>query len=192
MASRSPLEALAAPVAIGAGALVVLGDLYHPLWDALDWGERSELLTDPLYRAHGLAIAVGLALALFALAGLALRQRFGTLGWIGVVVAFVGTTLVAGDYWAESVVTPGVVAASPLLADADASGGHLATVIVAFALYAVGWLLVGIATWRAKALPRWVAALVMVGAVIGFTPFAGSNLLLGAGILSMGLGARRA
>ncbi|HJQ92994.1 MAG TPA: hypothetical protein VJ874_01780 [Candidatus Thermoplasmatota archaeon] len=167
-------------VAAATAAIVgFLGDAYHLYWGFVLEDDRSDLLETPLYRAHGIAIAAAYGLALLALPGFALRLPKGAMAPLaaGIVVAFVGTVLVAGDYWAESVVTPGVVADSPGLADEDATGLHLMLVILAFALHAIGWLLVAVGAGRSGA-PKWLAVLLGIGAVVAFTPLPGSNLLL--------------
>lgn len=189
-----PLARWAPLLLLVGGVLGFVGDSYHLYWDFGDLGERSEILATLPYRAHGVLIGVGYGLALAGLAGLLLRRRESVpmTGWLGAVVAFVGTPFVVGDYWAESVVTPGVVATSPALADADASGAHLALVVAAFAVFAIGWLLVGVGLLRGKIAPRVIAIVMIVGAVIAFTPFAGSNLILMGSIAALGATAGRA
>lgn len=187
-----PLARWAPALLLVGGIVGVVGDAYHLYWDYGDLGERSDLLATLPYRAHGALIGLGYGLALAGLAGLALRwrERLPGLGWLGALLAFVGTPFVVGDYWAESVVTPALVASAPTLADADAAGAHLAFVIAAFALFALGWLLVAIAAFRAKLAPRGLAVALGIGAVIAFTPFAGSNLILLLSLAAVGASAR--
>jgi hypothetical protein len=170
---------LAVGAALVGAVLGMLGDAYHLYWAFLTDLDRSELLDTAAYRAHGVLVAAGYALLLLALPGLVLHapRAWRQPGWAGVALAFVGTTMVAGDYWAESVVTPGVLAGSPALADADASGLHLALVVLGFALHAAGWLLVAIGAGR-SGLPRWLAVGLGAGAVLAFPPIPGSNLVL--------------
>jgi hypothetical protein len=169
--------------ALLAALLGILGDAYHLYWAFVADAERSQILDTLPYRAHGVLIAAGYALALLALPGLVTSLPRGPRRpiLVGVWIAFLGTTFVAGDYWAESVVTPGVVASQPQLADADASGLHLALLIVGFGLHAIGWLLIGVGALRGGC-SKAVAIVVIVGAVYAFTPLPGSNLLLFASI----------
>lgn len=176
---RVPWVALGTSAALVAAVLGVLGDAYHLYWGfGLD-ADRSDLLEDPLYRAHGIAIAAAYGLSLLLLPALAQGLPKGAKRPLvaGLVLAAIGTVLVAGDYWAESAVTPGVVADQPSLADEDASGLHLATIIAAFAMHAIAWLLVAIGSARGG-LPSWMAVLWGLAAVVAFTPLPGSNILL--------------
>lgn len=164
--------ATATPLAVLGALLVLAGDAYHMF--VLD--DRPSQAGTAVYTAHGLALMLGLLLLLLAAVSVA---RPGRLTRAGVPVMVVGTALVVGDIWAEVVVLPGVVSGSArgLLAD-DISGQHLALVIVAFALFAIGWALFALAV-RSVAGP--VAWLLLVGAVIAFLPVGGSYVTLSVG-----------
>lgn len=178
-------------LAILGSLLGVLGDAYHLVWEFSDLGERSEILGTPLYRAHGVLIGIGYGLLLSAVVGLVAERGRGRLARTGLVVALVGTPFVVGDYWAESIVTPAVVATQPSLADADAVGLHLAALVAVFGVFALGWLLLAIAAYRERWVPRPLAAVAAAGAAIAFTPLAGSNVLLMVAIGAMTVAARR-
>jgi hypothetical protein len=103
----------------------------------------------------------------------------------------VGTTFVIGDIWAEVVVLPGVVTgeARQLLGD-DISGTHLALVVAAYALFAIGWVLVALAMRREVGVVAWA---LVIGGVIGFLPVGGSYVMLAVGAaLVIGRAARSA
>lgn len=174
-----PWVRIAVVAAIVGGIVGFLGDAYHIYWNFVLEDDRSAVLDTPLYRAHGIVIAIAYGLSLLALPGIAQAGPRGAKAplAVGIVLAFIGTVVVAGDYWAESAVTPGVVADEPTLADGDATGLHLAFVIAAFALHALGWLLVAIGAARSGA-PKWLATVLAIGAAVAFTPLPGSNLLL--------------
>jgi hypothetical protein len=115
-------------------------------------------------------------LLLVGLVGLYARQSVeaGALGLIGFLVAFLGTTLVAGDWWYEGLAVPWLAAAAPQVLEEAASGSVdafrsvQAGSLTSFVLFALGWVLFGIATLRARIFPRWIALVVIVGGAIGF------------------------
>ena len=163
---------LAAPAAVLGAVLVLAGDAYHLF--VLD--DRPTQAGSVPYTGHGVAIMVGLLL--LALAALSVAVS-GALAHVGLCTLLIGTALVVGDIWAEVVVLPGVVQdTAPALLGDDISGQHLAMVVVAFAVFAVGWLLYAL-SMRVVAGP--VAWLLVAGAVIAFLPVGGSYVVLAVG-----------
>ena len=153
-------------------ALVLAGDAYHLF--VLD--DRPSQAGTAAYTGHGVAIMMGLLL--LVLAALATAPP-GRLGRIGVALGVIGTALVVGDIWAEVVVLPGVVGdGAPELLGDDIGGQHLLLVIVAFALFALGWVLYALAM---RNVVGGIAWLLVVGAVIAFLPVGGSYVVLAVG-----------
>lgn len=185
--SHSPTRPLprsvAAPVAGLGAALVLAGDAYHLF--VLD--DRPTQAGSAAYTAHGLGIMLGLLLLLLAALSVARASR--TSG-AGLPLLVVGTALVVGDVWAEVVVLPGVVTgkAAPLLGE-DIGGTHLALVVAAYALFALGWVLYALSMRAVVGAAAW---LLVVGGVIAFLPVGGSYvaLALGAAVV-VGLAARQ-
>lgn len=171
--------------AVAAGTAAVLaGDAYHLF--VLD--DRPTQMATLGYRLHGGALIVGLLLLALSVPGL-----IGTatrLARTAVVALAVSTALVVGDVWAEVVVVPGTVRTVPQLTGEDAAGFHLGMLVVVFALFAVAWLLVGIAAARSGRCSTPAAVLLCVGAVLAFLPIGGSYVLLALGALAVALSAR--
>jgi hypothetical protein len=159
-----------------AAALGLLGDLYHLTSD------REEGTV--IFKIHGALLISALALAIVALFALALYHsgRAAKLWRIAPWVALFGTVLVAGDIYYETVVTPTLVETAPAYVDGDLAGWHLLAVIISFAIFGLGWMLVGIATAVAGLLSRPGAIVLIVGGLIGFTPLPGSYVLLFIGL----------
>ena len=63
----------------------------------------------------------------------------GALGLAGFLVAFAGTTLLAGDWWFEAFVGPVIAQAAPQILDLPPGGWLLAGGISTFVLFAIGW-----------------------------------------------------
>jgi hypothetical protein len=117
---------------------------------------------------YGLALFALYAL-LLALTGLYLRQadHAGRLGLAGYLVAFLGTLLVAGDWWFESFIAPRIAAIAPEVMTGAISGSLLVGAAATFGLFAIGWLTFGIATFRANVYPRPAAVLLIIGGAVG-------------------------
>lgn len=109
-------------------------------------------------------------LLLAGLPGLYLRQRepAGVLALVGVAVVFVSVAVLMGFNFAGAVIVPVLADGAPELLRMFPDGpwaralpvniaGHLG--------FALGWLLLGVATFRARVLPRWAAVAVIAGGV---------------------------
>lgn len=116
----------------------------------------------------GLALAAMFAL-LLALTGLYARQApaSGRLGLIGYLAAFLGTLLVAGDWWYEAFIVPVLRAQAPELLATAPSGAILITAAITTGTFAAGWVIFGLASFRAHVFPRRAAVLMTVGGVAG-------------------------
>jgi len=151
---------------------MLAGDAYH----LFVLNDRPTQAGTAAYTGHGVALMLGLLLVvLAALSG----ARPGRLSRAALTLVVIGTALVVGDIWAETVVLPGVVtgSATQLLGD-DISGTHLAFVIGAYALFSVGWVLFALVMRPTVGAISW---LLVVGGVIGLLPVAGSYVLLALG-----------
>jgi hypothetical protein len=91
----------------------------------------------------------------------------GRLGLIGCVTAFLGTLMVAGDWWFEAFVVPMIATAAPAVLDLPISGSVLVGAIATVGLYTVGWTLFGLAALRAHAFPRAATLLLLAGGLAG-------------------------
>ena len=129
---------------------------------------------------------LGFVLLLLGLVGLYVRQLVagGMLGLIGFLVAFSGTVLVAGDWWFETFAVPWLAEVAPQSLGMTPSGTLIAGGVTGFALFALGWVLFGIASFRAQVFPRWSSIVLIVGGVLGFQ--AGSPPFLV--VLALGVG----
>ena len=115
---------------------------------APDWGPA----TRP-HRATTSAYPLIYTLALLGWAPCCLRYRdlhpefaaLGRLGLIGYLIAFIGTLMVAGDWWFEAYAIPKIATEAPEFLDLPPSGSALVGVIATVGLYTVGWTLFGAA-----------------------------------------------
>ena len=82
-----------------------------------------------------------MAALLLALTAIYTRElaALGGLLLIGYVTAFLGTVMVAGDWWFEAFAVPTIASAAPAVLDLPLSGPLLVGAIATVGLYTVGW-----------------------------------------------------
>ena len=154
-----------------AGILIAVPVLFHPD----DVAHPETVLTTTWAVVHGF-FATGAVLALVGLTGLYARQaeEAGKAGLVGFVLTFIGTALFVAGLVLEAFVVPVIAAEAPELLDPSGPllGGPLGIVfLLAGATFALGAILLGIATVRAGVLPRLSALPFMVGApLLAFWP----------------------
>jgi hypothetical protein len=181
--------------AIVGGALFAFFPILHPEHDAAGFSSAAWV---PIH----LMPNVGAILVLFGLVGLLARQleRGGVAGVAAFVVAFFGTASFVMGTMIEAFIIPWMGLQSPELMDGPPAPGIGEAFMVITTLFAVGYLLLGAATLRARVLPRSVGALIIIGAValLVTEPLVGmfggpdslwvlGPVLLGAGVAWMGV-----
>ena len=124
----------------------------------------------------GMLAAVLLLLGLVGLYASQARAA-GVLGLVGFLLAFLGTVFVAGFDWAGAFLLPNVADEASRIAEATPPG-----FVVTFLLFAVGWLVFGLAMLRARIYPRVVALVLVAGALINLVPVAGTEFVFAGAI----------
>jgi hypothetical protein len=154
--------------ALVGGVLIIVSDVINAV---LFPGERSSqvMLTGSWLTIQILGL-VALALITLGLVGMyaCQVQQAGTLGLIAFVMTFGGMLMVFGLSWGEPFLGPLVAEQAPGLLSAEPSGALAVGSILSIVLFALGWLLFGLASLRAGTLPRGAAALLIVGALLSF------------------------
>jgi hypothetical protein len=97
-------------------------------------------------------------------------EKAGILGFITFLIAFFGTALMIGSDWSEMFVAPLIFEQAPEIME-NTPTRLLVGFIINYVLETLGWLLFGIAVFRANVYPRAVAIMLVVGALLQF--FAG-------------------
>ena len=90
---------------------------------------------------------------------------------MAVLVAFVGTVLVAGAYFYTTVTVPVLARKVPELVEAGSPRLVMFGSNLSFGLFSLGWLLFGEAVLRIRTYPRGAVVLLMVGPVLAFFRF---------------------
>jgi hypothetical protein len=172
----STLKRLSGLAGVFAGVLFVVAELLNPLVipDTLRSASDSlgEIASTDGFIVQSLLTLLAGMLLLVALTGLYLTQSeaAGKLGAVGALVAYVGTILMVGDFYANTFVTPLVALSVPEYLSSYEAGVLRIWFPVEFGLFAVSWLLFAVATLRARVYPGGAALLLLVGAVVALPP----------------------
>ncbi|MGE3270967.1 MAG: hypothetical protein AB7P40_19595 [Chloroflexota bacterium] len=142
------------------GALFALFPLLHP--DHTEAGYTSATWV-PIHLMPNL----GAILVLFGLVGLLIRQfqRAGWIGLAGFVVAFIGTASFVMGAMIEMFIIPFLGLQNPAFEEGPPPAGIGEAFMVINLLFAAGYILLGIATVRARVMPASVGALLILGAL---------------------------
>ena len=112
----------------------------------------------------------------------------GRLGLVGYLIAFLGTLMVAGDWWYETFVGAILQDRAPEILQGARPGLLLLGAFMTSAAFAVGWVVFGFSSYRAGFFPRGASILMMLGGLTGaVTLLVGSQLPLAVAIGWIGL-----
>jgi Domain of unknown function (DUF4386) len=173
--SDSLLARVAGPLALAAGVLIIVAQLVMLPFDPDDHVATS---TDPVFQIGGVVYMIGfccLLLAAIGVYGWGLK-RAGRLGSVATVTAIVGTMLLGGDLWFETFAVPWLADEAPASLDTDPTTLLAIGAIASYLSFAIGWLLVGVASYRARVFPTPICIAIGIGGIVGFSallsPFA--------------------
>jgi hypothetical protein len=171
----SPISRWASIFSLTAAALIILSQVMRLVGGRLlgpDWA------TTPAYTLTYTLALLGMGTLLLALTAIYTRESaaLGRLGLIGYVAAFLGTLMVAGDWWFEAFAIPRIATKAPEVLGLPPSGSVLVGAIATVGLYTVGWILFGLAALRARAFPRAAGLLLLLtgglaGPLVLLTPY---------------------
>ncbi len=176
--------------AILAGTMFIISDLLDLTLKSDGFGPKDlgeGTLTTLSALQSGLTLSAGLLL-LAGLSGLYFRQLGDgdLLGMIGFLIAFYGTVMAVGIFWADVFVTPSLARRESGLLGAAAPGALAAGFTLSYGSVALGWLLFGLAMLRKGLYPRQASALLMIGAVLTWLPLPLSGVPFSVAVAWMG------
>jgi hypothetical protein len=153
-------------VALAAGAFFVATDLGRlPLV-----GNRLALATDPVLVAVNAAYFfafVVLMIALLAVHG-RLAVDMGRFGLAAFLVAVLGTMTQGGNMWFDGFAAPWLAEVLPQAFTVEKTAILLTGALLSYVLFALGWVLYGLALLRARAVPVAVGVALVVGGLLGY------------------------
>lgn len=155
---------------VASGILLILLDFAFLIFFG-DQPERVAAATTSWLILLALSI-VGAYLGLLALIGLYARQveETGRLGLAAFIIASFGTVMNIGFNWGGGFIVPALTSAAPEFLDqvAEAPPAIVAAGFIStFVLFALGWLLFGAASLKARVFPAIPFWLLIIGAVLG-------------------------
>jgi hypothetical protein len=190
--SDSPLSRFAAPIAIVAGALVVVTRLVVALTVPTEVGLLEAYVLTATHAITSVVSIVAYALLVLALVAAYDREArpAGTLGVVALGAAIVGTVFMAGDWWYEAFAVPRTAEVAPEVMDTFVGGRLLMGGVLSFALFGLGWVLFGIASLRARVFPAAISVAILVGGLLSGVPigvpYLTGGVILGVAIVWLG------
>jgi hypothetical protein len=149
-----------------AGLSALLGGALYVLFDALSIWDVEGIPPEDVARFVILAISSALALVgLIGVYGIQARQA-GILGLIGFIASFAGSLLSFAVGWAGVVIVPEIIG-TPFVRDGPDRSLAVWIREIRLPLTAIGFLVLAIATLRARVLSRVGAWIMLVGALLG-------------------------
>ena len=165
----SPLAAAAGPIALVSGVVFAAADAARLL--AADRSrDRIEMMRQvPFQVANAVywVVFIGLVLALVSVY-FRLGGRARGLGAVGFCFALVGTLNMAGNMWFDGFAGPWIADVAPGAILAGGSGMLAIGGLSSYVLFAVGWIIFGIAGWRSHMFPAWIGMLFVVAGLLGY------------------------
>jgi hypothetical protein len=166
--SESSLSRRAGQIALTAGAGFALVDVAR--WAVQRSDDVQAMMADPFFRVAGGAYFVafvGLAIGLIAL-NERLASRTGRFGLFAFLVALVGTMTQGGNMWFDGFAGPWIAGVAPQALAAEKTITLVVGALAAYVLFALGWVLFGIAVLRARIGPAAIPVAVIVAGALGF------------------------
>jgi hypothetical protein len=165
----NPLAKAAGPIALVCGIVFAAVDVARLL--AADRSlERIDMMrqapfqvTNALYWVVFIGLVLALVSVYFRLGG-----RARGLGAVAFCFALVGTLDMAGNMWFDGFAAPWIAETAPVAILAGGSGMLVIGGFSSYVLFALGWVVFGIAGWRSHMFPAWIGVLFVVAGVLGF------------------------
>lgn len=158
----------AGPLAIAAGALLVVGQV---IWWPFDQQGNVATSQNNIFNVGSVVYFAGFCVLMFALIGVHGYQasKAGRLGTFGFSAAILGTMFLGGDLWFESFAVPWLAEGPlPEVLSSDPSILFALGAISSYALFAFGWVSFGVASLRARVFPVWICLFIVVGGIAGY------------------------
>jgi hypothetical protein len=189
MTSESALSRYAGPIVLVVGAYLVVIHLALE-FVFISFSDLAVMLADPIFRFFNLAYAAafsGLAIAACAAYDRQAREA-GTFGLVALCAAIIGTVNLGANMWFEGFAVPWLAGEVPQILTAEKTLFWQVGYYSSYLLFAIGWVLFGLASLRARVFPRLISLAIVAGGIIGFLaarpPY---GVALGLALLSLGI-----
>ena len=165
----SPLANTAGPIALVAGLSFAAVDVARLLAADRSLERITMMRQTPFIVTNALyfVVFIGLVLALVAVY-VRSAEITGGLGAFAFCAALVGTMVMAGNMWFDGFAGPWIAETAPEAILAGGSGMLALGGLSSYVLFALGWIIFGVAGWRAGMHPGWAAAAFVVAGFLGY------------------------
>lgn len=190
--AQSPISRFAGPIALGAGALVVVTRLVIALNIPPDAQALAAFALTPTFAINGVASIVAFALLAVALVAAYDREasEAGGLGIVAFGAAIIGIVFMAGDWWYEAFAVPRMAVVAPQVFDTFVGGRLLIGGVSSFVLFGIGWAMFGAASLRARVFPAALSVAILASGLLSGVSIGGvyvyGQIILGLAIVWLG------
>jgi hypothetical protein len=197
MSDASPSR-YAGPIALAAGVFVAVVDVGRLL---LWRDDPAAMLADPAYLVFNGLYFLAFPALLIALAAVHGRQarEAGGFGLVAFCAAILGTATMGGNMWFEGFAVPWLADVLPQVFTAEKTVTLQIGALASYLFFALGWVLYGLASFRARVFPVGISILVVLAGVAGYqaglppygVPIGLAFAALGGWLIQAGRNARR-
>ena len=161
-----------APIAIVAGALMIITRLVILFTTPTEIGPFKAYLLTTTHAVNSVVSILAFALLVIALVALYDREArsAGAFGALAFGAAVVGTMFMTGDWWYEAFAVPRLAEVAPDVVDTFVGGRLIIGGLTSFALFGIGWIMYGVASIRARVIPRNISITILVGGFMSGVP----------------------
>ncbi|WP_164204498.1 hypothetical protein [[Micrococcus luteus] ATCC 49442] len=165
----SPLARAAGPIPLVSGVLFAAVDVARLLAADRSLSRIEMMRQGPFIVTNALywVVFIGLVLALVSVY-FRLGGRARGLGAVAFCFALVGTLDMAGNMWFDGFAGPWIADVAPGAILAGGSGMLAVGGLSSYVLFAIGWVVFGIAGWRSHMFPAWIGVLFVVAGLLGY------------------------
>jgi hypothetical protein len=182
-----------APIAIVAGALMIITRPVILFTTPAEIGDFKEYVLSTTHAVNSFVSILAFALLVIALVALYDREArsAGAFGAFAFGAAVVGTMFMTGDWWYEAFAVPRLAEVEPDAIENFVGGRLIIGGVTSFVLFGIGWIMYGVASIRARVIPRNISITILLagfmsGVPIGFAYLSG-GVVLGAAFVWLGV-----
>ena len=161
-----------APIAIVAGALMIITRPVIFFTTPAEIGDFKEYLLSTTHAVNSVVSILAFALLVIALVALYDREERGAGGFgaLAFGAAVIGTMFMTGDWWYEAFAVPRLVEVEPDAVENFVGGRLIIGGVTSFVLFGIGWIMYGVASIRARVIPRNISITILVGGFMSGVP----------------------
>jgi hypothetical protein len=182
-----------APTAVVAGTLMIITRPVILFTTPVEIGDLQEYVLSTTHAVNSVVSILAFALLVIALVALYDREArsAGAFGALAFGAAVVGTMFMTGDWWYEAFAVPRLAEVAPDAIEDFVGGRLIIGGVTSFVLFGIGWVMYGVASIRARVIPRSISITILVagflsGVPIGFAYLSG-GVVLGVAFVWLGV-----